>query len=90
MKIRWNRNGVRFRITPPELEALLQNRPVTEDLVLPWGGHWIIGTTDTDWQLDRAHPAASATDQRKAAPSPAATERRRLPRPARACPGGCG
>ncbi|MFC0533573.1 glycerol-3-phosphate dehydrogenase/oxidase [Phytohabitans kaempferiae] len=30
--------------------------------VLPWGGHWIIGTTDTDWQLDRDHPAASARD----------------------------
>jgi glycerol-3-phosphate dehydrogenase len=30
--------------------------------VLPWGGHWIIGTTDTDWTLDRAHPAASARD----------------------------
>ena len=32
--------------------------------VLPWGGHWIIGTTDTDWSLDRAHPAASARDIR--------------------------
>ncbi|MFC7246336.1 glycerol-3-phosphate dehydrogenase/oxidase [Catellatospora aurea] len=30
--------------------------------VIPWGGHWIIGTTDTDWELDRAHPAASAKD----------------------------
>nr|WP_240939856.1 glycerol-3-phosphate dehydrogenase/oxidase [Planosporangium flavigriseum] len=30
--------------------------------VIPWGGHWIIGTTDTDWKLDRAHPAASAND----------------------------
>ncbi|MEH1015231.1 glycerol-3-phosphate dehydrogenase/oxidase [Micromonospora sp. CPCC 206060] len=30
--------------------------------VIPWGGHWIIGTTDTDWQLDRSHPAASARD----------------------------
>jgi len=30
--------------------------------VLPWGGHWIIGTTDTDWSLDRSHPAASARD----------------------------
>ncbi len=30
--------------------------------VIPWGRHWIIGTTDTDWDLDRAHPAASATD----------------------------
>jgi glycerol-3-phosphate dehydrogenase len=30
--------------------------------VLPWGGHWIIGTTDTDWSLNRDHPAASAHD----------------------------
>jgi glycerol-3-phosphate dehydrogenase len=30
--------------------------------VIPWGRHWIIGTTDTDWSLDRAHPAASRTD----------------------------
>ncbi|HKD96440.1 MAG TPA: glycerol-3-phosphate dehydrogenase/oxidase [Micromonosporaceae bacterium] len=30
--------------------------------VLPWGGHWIVGTTDTDWTLDRGHPAASARD----------------------------
>jgi glycerol-3-phosphate dehydrogenase len=30
--------------------------------VIPWGSHWIIGTTDTDWHLDLAHPAASATD----------------------------
>jgi glycerol-3-phosphate dehydrogenase len=30
--------------------------------VIPWGEHWIIGTTDTDWHLDRAHPAASAKD----------------------------
>jgi len=30
--------------------------------VIPWGRHWIIGTTDTDWQLDKAHPAASRTD----------------------------
>jgi glycerol-3-phosphate dehydrogenase len=24
--------------------------------------HWLIGTTDTDWELDLAHPAASAAD----------------------------
>ena len=30
--------------------------------VIPWGRHWIIGTTDTDWELDKAHPAASSTD----------------------------
>jgi glycerol-3-phosphate dehydrogenase len=31
-------------------------------LVIPWGTHWIIGTTDTDWALDKAHPAASRAD----------------------------
>jgi glycerol-3-phosphate dehydrogenase len=30
--------------------------------VIPWGRHWIIGTTDTAWRLDKAHPAASRTD----------------------------
>ncbi len=30
--------------------------------VIPWGRHWIVGTTDTDWSLDKAHPAASARD----------------------------
>ena len=30
--------------------------------VIPWGRHWIIGTTDTDWNLDKAHPAASSKD----------------------------
>ena len=30
--------------------------------IIPWGSHWIIGTTDTDWRLDRAHPAASQAD----------------------------
>ncbi len=30
--------------------------------IIPWDRHWIIGTTDTDWDLDLAHPAASRTD----------------------------
>jgi glycerol-3-phosphate dehydrogenase len=30
--------------------------------VIPWGSHWIIGTTDTEWNLDLAHPAASRSD----------------------------
>jgi glycerol-3-phosphate dehydrogenase len=30
--------------------------------VIPWGRHWLIGTTDTDWKLDKAHPAATAAD----------------------------
>ncbi len=30
--------------------------------LIPWGRHWLIGTTDTDWKLDLAHPAATAAD----------------------------
>ncbi|MET9001058.1 glycerol-3-phosphate dehydrogenase [Amycolatopsis sp. NPDC004169] len=30
--------------------------------VIPWGRHWIVGTTDTEWDLDREHPAASRAD----------------------------
>jgi glycerol-3-phosphate dehydrogenase len=30
--------------------------------IIPWGRHWIIGTTDTDWTLAKEHPAASSSD----------------------------
>ncbi|WP_199439669.1 glycerol-3-phosphate dehydrogenase/oxidase [Umezawaea beigongshangensis] len=30
--------------------------------VIPWRNHWIVGTTDTDWNLDLAHPAATKKD----------------------------
>lgn len=30
--------------------------------IIPWGAHWILGTTDTDWNLDLAHPAATGAD----------------------------
>ncbi|NMO90820.1 glycerol-3-phosphate dehydrogenase/oxidase [Actinomycetospora sp. TBRC 11914] len=30
--------------------------------VIPWRNHWIVGTTDTDWRLDLAHPAATRHD----------------------------
>lgn len=30
--------------------------------VIPWGRYWIVGTTDTPWDLRRAHPAASRSD----------------------------
>ena len=30
--------------------------------VLPWGSHWIIGTTDTPWEFGLDHPAASRAD----------------------------
>lgn len=30
--------------------------------VIPWDDHWIVGTTDTPWDLGLAHPAASRSD----------------------------
>jgi glycerol-3-phosphate dehydrogenase len=30
--------------------------------VIPWRNHWVVGTTDTDWNLDLAHPAATKAD----------------------------
>ncbi|MCT2586182.1 glycerol-3-phosphate dehydrogenase/oxidase [Actinophytocola gossypii] len=30
--------------------------------VIPWRNHWIVGTTDTEWNLDLAHPAATQHD----------------------------
>jgi glycerol-3-phosphate dehydrogenase len=29
---------------------------------IPWGDHWIVGTTDTDWSGDRDEPAPSEDD----------------------------
>src|SRR5262249_22815108 len=42
--------------------GIILRTPVSVLFVIPWGRHWIIGTTDTDWSLDKAHPAASRTD----------------------------
>ena len=30
--------------------------------VLPWGEHWLIGTTDTDWEYGKGRPVATAAD----------------------------
>jgi glycerol-3-phosphate dehydrogenase len=30
--------------------------------VIPWGGHWLIGDTDTEWPFAPDHPAASRAD----------------------------
>jgi glycerol-3-phosphate dehydrogenase len=42
--------------------GLILRTPSSVLFVIPWGRHWIIGTTDTPWHLDRAHPAASSAD----------------------------
>ncbi len=30
--------------------------------IIPWGDEWLLGTTDTPWNLDLNHPAASSAD----------------------------
>ena len=42
--------------------GIILRTPVSVLFVIPWGRHWILGTTDTDWSLDKAHPAASRSD----------------------------
>jgi glycerol-3-phosphate dehydrogenase len=42
--------------------GLILRTPNSVLFVIPWREHWIIGTTDTPWHLDRAHPAASSAD----------------------------
>ncbi|MFZ0121646.1 MAG: glycerol-3-phosphate dehydrogenase/oxidase [Pseudonocardiaceae bacterium] len=65
----------RFRIRPSKgvhivvprdrivAESGLILRTATSVLfVIPWRSHWIVGTTDTSWSLDLAHPAATRAD----------------------------
>lgn len=42
--------------------GLIVRTPIGFVTVVPWGRHWIIGTTDTQWSLDKAHPAADRAD----------------------------
>jgi glycerol-3-phosphate dehydrogenase len=46
----------------PASSGLILRTAASVLFVIPWGRHWIIGTTDTDWSLDKAHPAASRRD----------------------------
>ncbi|MBV9140136.1 MAG: glycerol-3-phosphate dehydrogenase/oxidase [Pseudonocardiales bacterium] len=65
----------RFRIRPSKGVHLVvpRDRIVSETglilrtatsvlFVIPWRSHWIVGTTDTGWSLDLAHPAATRAD----------------------------
>jgi glycerol-3-phosphate dehydrogenase len=42
--------------------GMILRTPTSVLFIIPWGRHWIIGTTDTTWDLDKAHPAASRAD----------------------------
>jgi glycerol-3-phosphate dehydrogenase len=42
--------------------ALIIRTPKSVLFVLPWGEHWILGTTDTKWSLDVSYPVATSND----------------------------
>lgn len=57
--------GVHIVVPKTALEGSVAMTFVTEKSVLfviPWGEYWIIGTTDTDWELNLANPAATKAD----------------------------
>jgi glycerol-3-phosphate dehydrogenase len=42
--------------------GLILRTEVSVLFIVPWDRYWIVGTTDTPWNLHKAHPAASRTD----------------------------
>jgi glycerol-3-phosphate dehydrogenase len=46
----------------PSSTGLILRTATSVLFVIPWGRHWIVGTTDTDWDLDKSHPAVSSRD----------------------------
>ncbi|MDE0802501.1 MAG: glycerol-3-phosphate dehydrogenase/oxidase [Acidimicrobiales bacterium] len=57
--------GVHLVVPRDRIDAgtgLICRTPKSVLFVIPWGAHWLVGTTDSDWELDLAHPAASSTD----------------------------
>ncbi len=43
-------------------DALILRTERSVLLAIPWGEHWLIGTTDTPWELGREAPLASSAD----------------------------
>jgi glycerol-3-phosphate dehydrogenase len=57
--------GVHFTVPRDRIQldtGLILRTEKSVLFVIPWGRHWLIGTTDTDWNLDKAHPAATSKD----------------------------
>ncbi|MGI8574816.1 MAG: FAD-dependent oxidoreductase [Egibacteraceae bacterium] len=57
--------GIHFTVPRRRIHAdtgLIIRTETSVLFVIPWKQHWIIGTTDTDWHLDLAHPAATRSD----------------------------
>ncbi len=42
--------------------GIILRTPVSVLFIIPWGRHWIVGTTDTDWTGSKAEPAATGSD----------------------------
>ena len=57
--------GVHLVIPGERIEGgsgLITRTPTSVLFIVPFDRHWIVGTTDTPWRLDLAHPAASLRD----------------------------
>ena len=42
--------------------AVIARTPSSVLFLLPWGQHWLVGTTDTPWDGERSEPRATAAD----------------------------
>jgi glycerol-3-phosphate dehydrogenase len=71
--VAWKANGLRVRaskgvhlVVPRErlrsATGIITRTERSVLFVIPWRQHWIIGTTDTDWDLGKDNPSASARD----------------------------
>jgi glycerol-3-phosphate dehydrogenase len=46
----------------PSTMGLILRAGASVLFVIPWGNYWIIGTTDTPWDLGKTNPSATSTD----------------------------
>jgi glycerol-3-phosphate dehydrogenase len=57
--------GVHLVVARESIDASCALIAPTSDsvmFVLPWGNHWLVGTTDTPWELDPSRPVANRRD----------------------------
>jgi glycerol-3-phosphate dehydrogenase len=57
--------GIHILVPRDRIKAkvgMILRTPTSVLFTIPWHNHWIIGTTDTEYHLDKADPTASAED----------------------------
>ncbi|MFP4310816.1 MAG: glycerol-3-phosphate dehydrogenase/oxidase [Nitriliruptoraceae bacterium] len=57
--------GIHILVPRDRIKAkvgMILRTPTSVLFTIPWHHHWIIGTTDTDYKLDKTDPTASAED----------------------------